>query len=359
MKIGILTHYNVINNGATLQMYALQSFLEHQGHEVFILTYQKNYDYSEDAAKKYNRNIKGLLYIFKSYFVKGSPALFFHKVHKQFMFSRFIKRNFRFLDYQEELDAIIIGSDEVFSLEAGCNKMMYGHELHANRIIAYAPSFGQTGISLIKQRGCEDIIASGLAKFHRLSVRDEYSRKTIQELCNITCPMVCDPVILYDFSSTHVKIKAPKKKYLLLYSYDKNMNDEETVAAIQEYAKRRDLLIISAGTYHKWCDQSVTCNPLVWIEYFRNAEEVITDTFHGAVLSIILQKKGLFLRQSINGNKLTSLIHEFGLDDYLTDQITNDRLLEFEKQVYDKDSIHQLVLKKRSVGALYLEEALS
>ena len=58
MKIGILTHYNVINQGAILQMYALQSWLEAQGNEVYFLRYTKDYDFAPNEAGKYNISIK-------------------------------------------------------------------------------------------------------------------------------------------------------------------------------------------------------------------------------------------------------------------------------------------------------------
>jgi len=359
MKIGILTHYNVINNGAALQMYALKNWLEQKGHKVFILTYKKNFDYSEETAKKYNFSIKNLFFVFKSYFIKGSPALFFHKVTKHHVFRKFIKKNFTFLDYKEPLDAIVVGSDEVFSLEVGCNRMMYGHDVNTNLLISYAPSFGQTDYELIKKRGCEQTIISGLKKFDYLSVRDECSKQTLLKLAPFKCEVVCDPVILFDFSAVSSKIRMPKQKYILLYSYDKNMNKSEEVEPIKKYAKDNGFIIVSAGTYHKWCDKNIICNPVQWIELFRNAEEIITDTFHGAILSIITQKKALFLRQSINSNKLTSLITEFNLLDFLVDSIEYELLCKFHNQRYNKEQVYQLLLEKRKHGACYLEEALA
>ena len=358
MRIGILTHYNVINNGATLQMYALKSWLEEKGHEVFILTYKKNFDFSEEAAKKYNPSFKNRLFVFKSYFIKGSPSLFFHKVKKHRIFKKFIRQNFKFLDYKTPLDAVIVGSDEVFSLEVGCNKMMYGYEVNANNLISYAPSFGQTGIDLIEQRGCKEIISSGLKQFSHLSVRDIYSQETVFKLINSKCPIVCDPVILYDFKKINTPIRVPKEKYILLYSYDKNMNGDKEVKALKEYAKKNNLKIYSVGTYHKWCDKNITCNPLEWIEYFRNADQVITDTFHGAVLSMICFKKALFLKQSINGNKLSSLVSEFKLNNFLVEEINENVLDRFSKQVYKTDELSKLIDEKRSNGELYLTNSL-
>ena len=358
MKIGILTHYNVINNGATLQMFALKSWLEEKGHDVFILTYKKNFDYSEEASKKYIPSFKNRLFIFKSYFLKGSPSLFFFKVKKHKIFNKFIKSHFSFVDYKSELDVVIVGSDEVFSLEVGCNKMMYGYGLNTNRVVSYAPSFGQTDIELINKRNCFELISNGLKSFSSLSVRDKYSQKVVRELINKECEIVCDPVILYDFSKVTCPVRPLKKKYILIYSYDKNMNSEEEVKSIKKYAKNRGLNIVSVGTYHKWCDKNINCNPVEWIEYFRNAEEVITDTFHGAILSMITQKKALFLRRSINSNKINSLIEEFELNKFLVDKIDDKCLERFKELVYDKDKIQELIKAKRAHSEAFLEKSL-
>ena len=136
------------------------------------------------------------------------------------------------------------------------------------------------------------------------------------------------------------------------------MNSPEEIYSIKAYAKKKGLKVISAGTYHKWCDKNINCNPLEWIEYFRNAEEVITDTFHGAVLSIITQKKALVLRRSINGNKLTSLIEEYGLDNFLVDKIDSSCLNTFSETVYNGDDVLERVKAKRLNGAHFLKRSL-
>jgi len=359
MKIGILTHYNVINNGATLQMLALKKYLEERGNEVFILTYQKNYDFSKEASTKYSTSLASLFFIFKKYFVKGSPGLFTFKAKKQFVFKKYIKNNFSFLPFDSKMDAVIIGSDEVFSLEVGCNKMMYGHGLNTKKIISYAPSFGQTDIKRIQQYNCEDVISSGLKLFTAISARDEFTAKTIRLVSGIDPVIVCDPVILYDFSKIHVTIKKPKHKYILLYSYDKNMNKNNEIYAIKKYAKEKGCSIYSVGTYHSWCDKNILCNPLEWIEYFKNAEEIITDTFHGSVLSIICQKKASFFVRSINSNKMAALISSFGLEDFILKDVSYEELKRVDSEILNKEKLLQNIKSVRTNGKNFLEKALS
>ena len=52
MKIGILTHYNVYNMGAQLQLSAMRHYLEDLGHQPVVLTYEKNFDFLEGEKEK-------------------------------------------------------------------------------------------------------------------------------------------------------------------------------------------------------------------------------------------------------------------------------------------------------------------
>ena len=61
MKIGIVTHYNVHNHGAQLQLYALCSFFRDLGHEASALTYTKNYDFlGRKLAAKYSISLQSI-----------------------------------------------------------------------------------------------------------------------------------------------------------------------------------------------------------------------------------------------------------------------------------------------------------
>ena len=71
MKVGILTHYNVNNMGAQLQMYALSKVVQDMGHEPIILTYSKHFDFDDPDLEKRNIiTIKSYPYIFKEFVVK-------------------------------------------------------------------------------------------------------------------------------------------------------------------------------------------------------------------------------------------------------------------------------------------------
>lgn len=359
-KVGILTHYDVVNNGAVLQMYCLYHWLLEHNCSPTILTYQKNFDFAPEEAKKYELKLKNLPFFLKKYFIQYSPRVFFSKVKKTKLIKNFSKKEFVFEPYTTMLDGAVIGSDEVFSLEVGCNQMMYGHNLNARTVLSYAPSFGQTSLERIKLYDCEDIIKDGLTnKVKFLSVRDEKSFDLCKELTNRNdISIVCDPVILYNLDKVSVKHKKIKHKYILLYSYFKNMNSKEEISAIKSFAKQKGLKIASIGEFHSWCDINIMCDPLEWTTYFKEAEMVITDTFHGAVLSIVNQTKGLYFARNINSNKLTGLLKQFHLDEFLLKEVSLDELNRTSNLPYSKEKVLECVLRERKIGEEFLSKAL-
>lgn len=255
MKIGILTHYDVNNQGAQLQMYALAKEIEKLGHDVKILTYTKNYDFDASKKLKYQPSIKSIPTYIKEYLIKRGVKSVINNYKKLKSNKKFRKENFDFEKcYNADIDMAIVGSDEVLSIPMGINIMMYGHTVNTNRIITYAPSFGQTNLKLIRQMHCEVIIKEGLKSFVDLSARDNHTMKLMRELTNRDIKMVCDPVILHNFKDSEIKtkIKIPKKKYLVVYAYDFNMTSKEEINAIKKYAKENNLITVSPGTYHKW-----------------------------------------------------------------------------------------------------------
>lgn len=355
MKIGILTHYNVYNQGAQLQMYAMKYWLESQGHSVYILTYEKNFDFDKSEERKNSGSFTNLGYYIKNYlFDKGIGITIFNT--KKVMALKKAFKNINTAPYnQSGCDAIIIGSDEVFSIDVGCNKMMYGYGLEDVPAIAYAPAFGRTTEEVLKKFDCYDLVRNGLQHMFALSARDSHTQEMIRSMTGREVPLVCDPVILYDGSKFVTKVKPIRRKYLLIYSYDRHMVDVSEIRAIKAYAKNHKLITVSLGTYHKWCDQNVVCNAEEWYTYFRDAQSVITDTFHGSVVALKNHcNVAIFIRKSINSFKLESLLETTGTKERRLPAITEECL----EMVLSEEMDYRIVDQKMKEMVTFSEHYL-
>lgn len=359
MKIGILTLFQIHNHGGMLQMFALAAVLKQMGHQIVELTYNRNYDFIDSSLhNKYNLSLKSFS-VYKQYFQENGIKKTSFNFKKYQQLNNFKHKNFTFQPLypaHKDLDAICVGSDEAFSLEVGCSPWMYSHTLTAPLLFSYAPSFGQTNTDLIDKRACRELIASGLKRFHYLSVRDFFSAQTVKELTGLEPEIVCDPVLLYGFEKEIKESTVPAlpSKYLLIYAYDRNMNAPDEVTKIKEYAQKTGLPIVSAGYYHKWADINLNVSPLDLLGVFKRAQCVVTDTFHGSVLSLITNIPFACLMRPINTNKLTALLETFTAQ---RAQIKDFKDLKVHFSVpFDWDKINTSIIENRTKGKDFLEK---
>lgn len=361
MKIGILTHYDVNNQGAQLQLYAMYKKLEEMGHEPVVLTYVKNYDFDREKKLRYQASIKSIPYYIKNYLLKSGIGATYRNYKKLKLNKKFRKENFKFENYATaDIDIALIGSDEVFSIPMGVNMMMFGHCISTNKVIAYAPSFGQTDIKLLEKHNAKILVKEGLKSFVDLSARDKNTANIIEKLTERKTTMVCDPVLLYKFNKEKInKKKILSKKYMVIYAYDFNINTPDEIKAIKQYAKEHNLITVSPGTYHKWCDKNISCNALEWVEIFKNAECVVTDTFHGTITSTITNRPmAVLIRDNLNSNKMNDLLEKLGLVSRKLVTISKEQLDKVFSEKIDFSDINKNIEKIRKESEEYLISAI-
>ena len=359
MKIGVLTHYSVYNIGAQLQLSAMLHYLEDLGHRAVVLTYEKNFDFLKGEREKNSASIKALPYYLKHYLLEKGPGLTLFNVRKVRALQAGMK-NYTFTPYNEhDCDAIVIGSDEVFSIDVGCNRMMYGYGIEQYPKIAYAPAFGRTTLELLREYGCYDLVRDGLQKMEFLSARDVHTQEMIHALTGRSVPLVCDPVLLYDghdFHGTHHGIKGD---YMVIYAYDCNMTDPAEITALKTYAKKHRLKTVSLGTYHSWCDENVVCDADSWYHLFAGAKCVVTDTFHGSVVAMKNHcNVAILIRESINAFKLRSLLEETGMTERRLEVITEAELERVLSKPVDYAVTDARIASMAAQSGAYLRGAL-
>lgn len=359
MKIGILTYYNVHNHGAVLQANALKTVLQNEGHDVEFIRFERNYDYiPEGNDKKYKISLASIPFYVRYLFDRGLSNILYNikkgKILNDYRNSHF-EIGIRYTDF--EGDATIIGSDEVFSMEIGINPFLFGHALNTPKVFSYAGCFGPTTIDFLRRHHLENFVASGLDQMDAISVRDKNSFDIANQLCSCKdVTLVCDPVILYGYEKELKEFIPPINNYMVIYSYDRNMNSKEEISKIKQFAKDKGLKIISLGYHHKWCDKNVNATPNELLGWIKNAAYVLTDTFHGSVISII-SNTSFIVKLRGNQNKLRFLLEEYGLTDRIIEDF--DELLTFVSQNIDFNTVNKIVEERRQYSMNFLMKALT
>lgn len=361
MEYGIITHYDVHNHGAFLQLNGLCKVLKEEFKiNAKALQFDKNYDFADAGVKeKFIFSFKSISY-FLNYIMERGLKLFLFNIKKKKLFSNFVKNENLIglrCERSEKLDGVIIGSDEVFSLHLGLTPELFGYNLPSDKIFSYAGCFGSTTLDVVKSKGCEKFVSEGLNSMKGLSMRDQNSIFITKELTGKDATLVVDPVILYGYKKELEALSNPGlPKYLLVYAYESRLNDPREYQAILDYAHKNGMIVVCPGFYHGWADKNINTDPVELLRYFKYAECVVTDTFHGCVMSLITgTDMAVVIRD--NANKLLNLMSEYHIDDRRIDQNWDLETL-FSKKV-DWNDVNIEITKRRTDSMEYLNRMIN
>ena len=370
-KVGIMSMQRIANYGSFLQAYALKTMIEKLGHNVQFVDYHVYPPVIQDTSESTNK----LTRLFK----KGLEAFTFHApLQHKLAFIKY-KKNYarKYLpllgitdnyNYQPELDYLVIGSDEVFNCiqkntNVGFSPELFGAGNHADKVITYAASFGNTTLSKLQQYKKDDEVASYLKEISAISVRDNNSGKIVQDLTGRVPEYNLDPVLAYDYINECKEIPSleASERYLILYAYSGRITDAEA-DWIASYAKRKSLKVYAIGGVQKCADRFIDCSPFDVLAYFKGTEEVITDTFHGSIFSTIAHKPfTTIIRKSLgnsygNEEKLSDLLRRLGLESRMTYKVQD--AVRINSNLIDYAAVDELIARERLHTMRYLADQL-
>lgn len=316
MKVGILSMQQIKNYGSFLQAYALKSTIERLGHEVKFINIIKGEQIGDYKISKLH-NLRQLIKRLncKRPFENLKYTIKLHKrFDREFLPELGVYKGL----VKEHFDVVIIGSDEVFNCAQitwfGFSTQLFGENINADRVISYAACFGSTTIAKLEEMGVASRVGNLLSAFTSLSVRDKNSFNIIKALTGRMPCINIDPVLLYNYQCEIKKVKCDCD-YMLIYTYPGRLRDKIEVSAIIEYAKKYNLKIICIANYFDWVDMVVTPHPFEVLSYFKNAFCIVTDTFHGSVMSIKFNKNFATIIRGMNNQKISYLLEQFNLSD--------------------------------------------
>lgn len=365
-KAGILSMQRIYNYGSFLQAYGLKKMLEELGCEVEFV------DYHPGKCLVDSKQKNGLMRkLSKSVEVLTIQAplkekLNFIKYKKNFgvKYHSYLEIDSQY-NYNPELDILVIGSDEVFNCvqdnpNVGYTAELFGVGNQAGTVISYAASFGNTTMERLKQYGVEKEVAEWLKSFNTISVRDNNSYDIVKELTGKDPELHLDPVLMYDYMKKcpAVSKQADDSDYLILYGYTGRFSKEEC-RKIREYAIEKKLKILCIGGIQHCCDKFVDCSPFEVFSYFKNAYAVITDTFHGTIISIITQQRfATFVRSSGYGNaeKVSDLLKRLNLEEQIVFNV--EELGKIVEKKIDYLSVNHIIENERKRAYQYLNNML-
>lgn len=365
-KAGILSMQRIYNYGSFLQAYGLKKMLEELGCDVEFVDYHPGKCLVD--LKQKNGLLRKLSKSMEVLMIQAplKAKLNFIKYKKNFgvKYHSYLGIGSQY-NYNPELDILVIGSDEVFNCvqdnpNVGYTAELFGVGSQAETVISYAASFGNTTMERLKQYGAEKEVAGWLNSFNTISVRDNNSYEIVKELTGKAPELHLDPVLMYDYMKkcSAVSKQADDSDYLVLYGYTGRFSKEEC-RKIREYAIEKKLKILCIGGIQHCCDKFVDCSPFEVFSYFKNAYAVITDTFHGTIISIITQQRfATFVRSSGYGNaeKVSDLLKRLNLEEQIVFNV--EELGKIVEKKIDYLSVNYIIENERKRAYQYLNNML-
>ncbi|MED9970156.1 MAG: polysaccharide pyruvyl transferase family protein [Ruminococcus sp.] len=287
MNIGIYTYYNAVNEGAFLQAYCLKSFFENNYGATVSFLPIKNQVYHQK--------------LFSPLKTKNPFRRMNFKKRKKALDTA---REKTFVTAQNEIfDMVVFGSDELWNINNPVfSDENMGASIKNGNMISYAVSMGNTSPH---DNRWKDLKAY-FDKFRKISVRDYNSAGIIRDVIGKECQIHVDPVFLHDIPVVKPSVSYP---YLLVYG---GFYDDNVIKNIKRFAAEKKLKIIAADLYNRWCKTVVAKSPWEFMGYIENADYVVTNMFHGTMLSILKKKKFVTVLTEERKNKLTYALERFG-----------------------------------------------
>lgn len=98
------------------------------------------------------------------------------------------------------------------------------------------------------------------------------------------------------------------------------------------------------------------CGPDEFLKYVKNAEYVVTNSFHGTVFSVIFRKKFITIPHAQTGNRVTELLDKLGLSErYKT--VTNEAVKEITNDI-DYVAVTEKLSALRENSTAFLQESV-
>ena len=384
MDILILTQPLHTNYGGLLQAYALQQILKGMGHDVVT-------DRLGVVRKLplWNRALRFLYHavqfcILKNYRYYPYRYLFvsFDKESKakrsiSINTDRFVnthidtidlltRSNESVIDAVRQFDAIVVGSDQVWRAtmsDIPTYFLSFTKAINVKRI-AYAASFGTDDLNEYSKMDMK-IASESIKLFDAVSVREKSGVHLCRDYFKMDAVHVLDPTMLLS-KDDYLKLieeedKPCSENILLTYVLDRTQEKNDI---IQRVGEALHLTSCENGAV-KYFSNVVESNvseciyPSVsrWVAGFRDAQFVVTDSFHGTVFSIIFNKPFVAILNSKRGSsRFISLLSVLGLENRLI-STTNDLLEEHLKPI-DYTEVNKILNDWRYLSISFMERHL-
>lgn len=381
-------YYENFNYGGQLQAWALCHVLKCHGKDSVQISFDSNPTYKKTIGLRFLVNLQRLSWSRLSS-IKVEKLI--NKLNQLFNVNfqkKIATRRVKFIEFEKSIphtvvynernisdcveagDIFIVGSDQVWNPDWTSSIYFLNFVPKVNLKIAYAASLGKSNISLdfLKE------ISQYLDDFAGISVREKEAKQVLENYLKREIDLVLDPTLLVSEKDWLDLSVSPLKEqpYIFVYLLGSNPNHKKL---IKEYAKRKRLKIVYIPHVHfsyqrndnGFADEELyAVGPREFLGLIQNATEVLTDSFHGCVFSIIFKKQFCAFKRhqddsNINMNsRLYTLFDSLQLRDRLImDDFSSENMIDIMSSTIDYENVERSLSVLRKQSLTYLMKTIS
>lgn len=271
-------------------------------------------------------------------------------------------------------DTFCAGSDQIWNYVLSFRENMYlSFAEKGKRIISFATSFGSADDHV--PSGAERRIRDYFLKYDKISVREQFGKKLLEQKYGIKSEVVFEPVFCLDrtvYDEISKTSAFAEEDYILAYILNPSEKKIELLERIQRETGKKCVTIADGDTvtwhspWQKFEGRERFPNLLEEVEIcdflkaFQAASYVITDSFHGTAFSIIFEKRFTALSNASRGaERFTDLLGRLGLLDRLIEHEDGFTMEGQYQQPVDYVKVNSVIQKEKEHTLNWLKEAVN
>lgn len=300
MKINTITCHHVYNTGASLQAYALATYLKGQGHQVRIVDYIPEYLrhyrlWGRVSNPRYDLPVLRTMYnlaklpsrIMARRSVRKKRFDCFTQTHLPLTEKHYSSFEALMQD-PPRADLYLAGSDQIWNtvFPNGRDPAFYLQFAPEGTIRAsYAASFA--GHRLEPEYRAQS--AAWLSTLDHIAVRESSGLEILQDLGIDSGIHVVDPVFLLDVAQWDALCPPVDfgERYVLIYDFD---NNPTLRRAAQELAAKHGLKLYTLQNLGYGHRSFPDAGPIEFVQLIRGADYVMSNSFHATAFSLIYRR---------------------------------------------------------------------
>lgn len=372
MKTGILTFHHCDNFGAVLQCASLYKTIRDMGHEVDVIDYCPPMRASAPIWTGWGIRGPQILVNVRQ---RMSQCINAPRMHNKF--DAFRQRNMTFSqncrtteEFEEiiaKYDAIVVGSDQVWNWVYSFvgDPYFLRNINYGGRRISYAACCGNRH-TLPAEQSLE--YGAAVRNFDFVSVRNETTREWVQDAAGISPVMVCDPTLLAGPECLPTSPRRlPFADFLLVYVIGSPIESghERTLAEVKKLRGDLPVVVVAATCSnpqkYPYADHVIwDASPEEWVDLFRMARFIYTDSFHGVMFATKFKKPFFaYYREKMRSHRLLDTGARLGVMDCIAGSLAEATTKCSFKHQIDYSLAHAKMNSMKDQSLDFLRKALS